>query len=961
MLDGSHGPAKPPRDGQAMDLLLLGTMALRLFIPSVGLFLLLCQLLQYLLRNLFARLQASSFLESRSGYQAIPDPGEPIPGRPSTSSAAAAAATSSSAAATNGRISLPPDENGILPVVVPVTSIRRGLIYSLFSLAIFSYLVEGALLIAHSLISMEWESHAKPSIYRFEEYHVLGTAVALSTQVLYMAWQERSLGLGKFKRTYPILMAICIWAGEVALLGLIAKILVNITHYGTQEQHRRLHGWTVGHLVIQGFRILVLSFLLLSFTPWLKRTDFMPNEYSAILAESEANASGNGSAQSSRGPSRAGYGTFGGAQGQKNGAAGPNGQAKKGNAPLQDKNISFLRRMRVLGPYLWPKKSRTLQVVALICLMLLGVGRVVNVFVPRTYGRLIEDLTNMRAPWANLLLYAGLRFLQGNGGLTQVLGSNLWIPVAQYSEREMSMMTFSHLLNLSLSFQVRKKTGEVLRTLDRGSAINSFFQTLLFQLVPIGVDIIIAILYFWIKFDVGLALLVAVVMIAYVVASIILTNLRVKLRRDMNDKDKYTRGILADALGAWETIKYFSGEEREMKRYTNALKAYQKSEFKVIASLNFLNLLQNGIISLGLLIGALIVAFTVVQGTRTVGDFAMFLMYLTQLYGPLNILGTLYRVIQMNITDTDNLMKLLAEEKEIVDKPDAEELTDARGDLELDHVNFSYDGRMTALKDLTVKIPAGTSVALVGESGAGKSTLLRLLYRFYEVTGGAIRIDGKDIRDITQLSLRKAIGVVPQEAVLFNESIAYNIGYGKEGATQAEIEEAAKAARIYDRIQTFPDGWDTIVGERGVRLSGGEKQRVSIARAILKNPAILLLDEATSALDTQTEREIQGSLQTLAQGRTSIAIAHRLSTITYSDLILVLKDGEIAERGDHKTLLAMKGLYYNLWQKQIRAEEEGTVDDGKDTLKLPISGAASRPVTPGSESHMPTQHGHGHP
>lgn len=414
--DGSVGI--PERNkGQGMDLLLLAIMALRLFIPTVGLFLLLCQLLQYLLRNLFARLQASSFLETRSGYQAIPNPGEPITPR----------TPAHLGSASNGRISLPPDENGILPVVVPVASIRRGLVYSLFSLAILSYIAEGALLIAHSLISMAWESHTTPSIYRFEEYHLLGAAVALSTQVLYMAWQERSLGLGKFKRTYPVLMVICIWTGEVVLLGIIAKVFAILgsttpSNDEDAETSRRLHGWTIGHLVIQGFRILVLSFLLLSFTPMLKRTDFKPNEYSAILAESEASATAaSGSAQSSRGPSRAGggYGTFGQARTPQK-MPGLNGNANKGNAPIQDKNLSFLKRMRVLGPYLWPKKSRTLQVVAreyslttryyrvyigqltpyrdtaVVCLMLLGVGRVVNVFVPRTYGRLIEDLTNAR-------------------------------------------------------------------------------------------------------------------------------------------------------------------------------------------------------------------------------------------------------------------------------------------------------------------------------------------------------------------------------------------------------------------------------------------------------------------------------------------------------------------------------------------------------------------------------------
>lgn len=356
------GHSESPLNSTTMALLLLATMALRLFIPSVGLFLLLCQLLQVLLRSLFACLQASSFLESRSGYQAIPNAGEPI-NRSSS-------ATVASSAAHQGRIFLPPDENGIVPVVVPVPEVRRGLVYALFSLAIFTYLVEGALLIAHSLISMEWESHATPSLYRFEEYHVLGTSVALTTQVLYMAWQERTLGLGKFKRTYPVLMALCIWVGEVALLGILARILAILTSSasGSPESHK-IQPWTIGHLVIQGFRILVLSFLLLSFTPFFQRTDYKPNEYSAILAESDAEANaanGSGSAQSKRGPSRAGgggYGTFG-----QNGQSQPKNsnanEGKKTNAPIPQKNLSFIKRMKVLGPYLWPKKSRTLQVVA---------------------------------------------------------------------------------------------------------------------------------------------------------------------------------------------------------------------------------------------------------------------------------------------------------------------------------------------------------------------------------------------------------------------------------------------------------------------------------------------------------------------------------------------------------------------------------------------------------------------
>lgn len=393
---------------QNVQLLLLSIMALRLFIPSVGLFLLLCQLLQVLLRILFAHLQASSFLESHSGYQAIPNAGDPI----NVTSSNLRSGPSSANLASNGRISLPPDENGILPVVVPVPSIRRGLVYALFSLAIFTYIVEGALLIAHSLISMEWESHTKPSIYQYEEYHLLGTSFALFVQVLYMAWQERSLGLGKFKRVYPVLLALCVWIGEVALLAVMSRTLVILTSNASHsEEAKRLHGWTIGHLVVQATRILVLSFLLLSFTPLLRRTDYKPNEYTAILAEAEAvQGQSNGTQTPSNGA--AGYGTFRG-QPKKKAENGKNEENKGLN-----KDLSLVKRMRILGPYLWPKKSRTLQVVAcelirispifddvtkfvliacqVVCFLLLGVGRVVNVFVPRTYGNLVEDLTNKR-------------------------------------------------------------------------------------------------------------------------------------------------------------------------------------------------------------------------------------------------------------------------------------------------------------------------------------------------------------------------------------------------------------------------------------------------------------------------------------------------------------------------------------------------------------------------------------
>lgn len=389
----------------------------------------------------------------------------------------------------------------------------------------------------------------------------------------------------------------------------------------------------------------------------------------------------------------------------------------------------------------------------------------------------------------------------------------------QYSDREMSQLSFDHLLQLSFAFHARRKTGEVLRILDRGAAINHTFETVIFNVLPTFADIAIALVFFVVYFEWTLALVIFFVMAAYVAASVVLTRWRTKLRRQMNDRDVVTRGIHTDCLLNYETVKYFNGEQHEGERYREAIRQYQGLEYKVMVSLNLLNLVQNFIITLGLLVGSLIVALRVVQGQSKPHEFVFFITYLAQLYGPLNMLGYLYRTINQSLVDTERLLKLLSEPKEINDKPNAPDLLVGNGEIEFDNVSFSYDGRTTSLDAVSFKVPKGSSVALVGESGAGKSTVLRLLYRFYDLKEGEgrILIDGQDIRDVTQASLRKAIGVVPQDPVLFNSSIKYNIGYGKFGAGDEEIVTAAKAAQIHDRILSFPDGYETKVGERGVR------------------------------------------------------------------------------------------------------------------------------------------------
>ncbi|KAJ4494046.1 hypothetical protein C8J55DRAFT_500474 [Lentinula edodes] len=629
---------------------------------------------------------------------------------------------------------------------------------------------------------------------------------------------------------------------------------------------------------------------------------------------------------------------------------------EKSEIVLEPSWSELMQRIQRLSPYLWPSKSRSLQLIAVICILILLCGRFVNAIMPFTVGELIKvfEKRSSYSMWPLLFLYVTLRFLQGSGGLA-ALRDALWTPVMQYSDREMSELSFNHLLNLSFAFHTRRKTGEILRVLDRGAAINHTLELIMFSIIPTFVDIAIALVMFCLIFDWILAVVIFFVMFAYVSASVVLTQWRTRIRRQMNERDIITRGIHTDCLLNYETVKYFGGEEHEAARYHDAIREYQVLEARVIISLNLLNLVQNFIITSGLLVGSIIVARRVVRGDLDPSYFVVFIVYLAQLYGPLNQLGTIYRSVNQSLVDTEKLLKLLNEPTEVNDVPNAPDLIVENGEIEFDNVSFSYDDRTTALNGVSFKVPKNSSVALVGESGSGKSTILRLLYRFYDLGEGQGRIlvDGKDIREVTQKSLRHAIGVVPQDSVLFNTSIKYNIGYGKFGSSEDEIEAAAKSAQMHDRILGFPQGYDTVVGERGVRLSGGEKQRVAIARTLLKNPPILLLDEATSALDTSTEKDIQKALQNLMLGRSSLSIAHRLSTIATADIILVLKDGQIVEQGSHKELLALDGVFASMWADQISASDDPAFSI--HSVKPEVSGYSAGPSESTEQVVLPTE------
>ncbi|KAJ5751869.1 ABC transporter integral membrane type 1 [Penicillium odoratum] len=585
----------------------------------------------------------------------------------------------------------------------------------------------------------------------------------------------------------------------------------------------------------------------------------------------------------------------------------------------------YLSGYSLFFPYLWPSKSRRLQIVVVACFLILIAQRVINVMVPIQVGNVTKALSDdegqFRVPWFEIFMYVVYRWLQGGQGLLGSLRSSLWIPVSQYSYMELSTAAFEHVHGLSLDFHLGKKTGEVLSALSKGSSINTFLEQVTFQVVPMLVDLGVAVGYFLIFFDVYYALVVGISTFGYLYVTIRMAQWRAEIRRQMVNASRQEDAVKNDSMVSYETVKYFNAEQYEFDRYRDAVGTFQKAEYHVLFSLTLLNTCQNTVFMMGLLTTCFIAAYQVSTGQRPVSQFVSLLTYMAQLQGPLNFFGTFYRSIQSALINAERMLELFREQPTVVDSPRAVPLAMCKGDLRFQNVEFSYDSRKPALNGLTFHCEPGTTTALVGESGGGKSTVFRLLFRFYNAEKGCLRIDGHDVQDVTIDSLRKHIGVVPQDTVLFNETLMYNLKYANQDATDEEVYEACRAASIHDKILAFPDGYATKVGERGLRLSGGEKQRVAIARTILKNPRIILLDEATAALDTDTEEHIQTALSTLSHGRTMLVIAHRLSTITTADRILVLQNGQVAESGTHEELLAMKGRYAGMWRKQIRAQK----------------------------------------
>jgi ATP-binding cassette subfamily B protein len=589
-----------------------------------------------------------------------------------------------------------------------------------------------------------------------------------------------------------------------------------------------------------------------------------------------------------------------------------------------------LATIRRVAPYLWPRDNPEARFRVVVAMGLLLFAKVVAVITPVFYKAAVDGLTGEggdNAAWMLAVGAIGLTVAYGMARFFSVgfqqLRDAVFAKVAQGALRALALETFGHIHALSLRYHITRKTGGLSRIMERGvKGVEFLLRFLLFNIVPLFIELALVAGIFLFAFDAWYFAVVVGTILVYVRFTYAVTEWRVKIRKQMNDQDTDANQKAIDSLLNFETVKYFGAEKREARRYDGAMEGYEAAAIKTSQSLAFLNAGQSFIITAGLVAVMVMAAIGVQNGTLTTGDFVMVNAYMIQITMPLNFLGSVYREIRQALVDMGEMFDLLEQPPEVKDKPGAPDLEIKGGEVELDAVEFGYDPTRPILHGVSIRAAAGEKVAIVGPSGSGKSTIGRLLFRFYDVTGGAIRIDGQDLRDVAQDSVHDAIGVVPQDTVLFNDTIRYNIGYGKEGATFQEIEAVARAARIHDFIMSLPEGYDTQVGERGLKLSGGEKQRVGIARTLLKNPPILLLDEATSALDTETERDIQVSLKAMGVGRTVLTIAHRLSTIADSDRIVVLEAGQVIEEGRHEELLTRGGKYAAMWARQAVEEDE---------------------------------------
>lgn len=581
-----------------------------------------------------------------------------------------------------------------------------------------------------------------------------------------------------------------------------------------------------------------------------------------------------------------------------------------------------MQTLKSLLPYLWPQGRWDLKTRVIVSILCLVLGKAFNTYTPFLYKRTIDALSPTQAmllvPVMLILAYGLARVLSQAFG---EIRDFVFARVAQHAQRAVGLQTFEHLHALSLAFHLERQTGGLSRVIERGTrGIQTLLSFMLFNILPTIVEIVLVVGILLYTFPPAFGLVTGLTIVIYIVFTLSITNWRVKHRQEMNQKDSEANSKAIDSLLNFETVKYFTNEVHERGRFDVALAGYEKAAVQSQASLSLLNIGQGIIITVGLFAVMYLGAEGVVQGHLTVGDFVLLNTFLMQLYLPLNFLGFVYRESKQSLIDMDKMFELLQVHADVQDRAGAQDAHLEKGEVEFRDVWFSYRPDREILKGVSFKVPAGKSLAIVGSSGAGKSTISRLLFRFYDVQKGQILLDGQDLRDVTQKSVRSAIGIVPQDTVLFNDTIEYNILYGRPSATHEEMVKAAQMARIDSFVQRLSEGYKTRVGERGLKLSGGEKQRVAIARTILKQPKILIFDEATSALDTRTEKEIQESLRAVSRNRTTLVIAHRLSTVVDCDEILVLKDGVVVERGHHSDLLKAQGEYAQMWIKQQEAQ-----------------------------------------